>query len=51
MVEALADRPDRLRVLGNGVVPLTAAVAFVTLARRAGLECGVPGLTCDGEAT
>ncbi len=32
------NRVDRLRCLGNGVVPATAAVAFVMLARRAGLR-------------
>ena len=31
------DDRDRLRMLGNGVVPLAAAVAFRTLAARAGL--------------
>jgi DNA (cytosine-5)-methyltransferase 1 len=29
-----AGRSDRLRLLGNGVVPLTVALAFTTLARR-----------------
>ncbi len=33
----LESRADRLRVLGNAVVPLQAAAAFVVLARRAGL--------------
>ena len=32
-----ACRKERLRACGNGVVPLQAAVAFVVLARRAGL--------------
>lgn len=32
-----ASRGDQLRCAGNGVVPLQAAVAFVTLARRAGI--------------
>jgi DNA (cytosine-5)-methyltransferase 1 len=31
---AFVDRADRLRCLGNGVVPLQAAFAFTTLARR-----------------
>ena len=30
----LANRVDRLRLLGNGVVPATAAKAFVTLIQR-----------------
>jgi DNA (cytosine-5)-methyltransferase 1 len=30
-------KPDQLRCVGNGVVPLQAAFAFVTLARRAGI--------------
>lgn len=30
-------RSDQLRAVGNGVVPLAAAVAFVVLARRAGI--------------
>jgi hypothetical protein len=29
-----SSRVDRLRLLGNGVVPLTAAKAFVTLINR-----------------
>ena len=29
-----ANRVDRLRLLGNGVVPATVALAFVTLAKR-----------------
>lgn len=33
-----ASRADQLRCAGNGVVPLQAAVAFVELARRAGLD-------------
>lgn len=33
-------RRARLRCLGNGVVPQQGALAFVTLARRAGLELG-----------
>lgn len=44
MADGLADqlvvgpeRTDRLRAVGNGVVPLTVAVAFRVLARRAGL--------------
>lgn len=32
------DNGERLRMLGNGVVPLAAAVAFRTLANRAGLN-------------
>ena len=31
-------RVDRLRAIGNGVVPIVAARAFLTLARQAGLE-------------
>lgn len=34
------DRTDRLRAVGNMVCPLQAAVAFLTLARRAGLLTG-----------
>ena len=37
-LDATADRAHRLRVLGNGVVPLVAAHAFRTLAARAGVE-------------
>ena len=37
-LDATADRAHRLRVLGNGVVPLVAGHAFRTLAVRAGLE-------------
>ena len=37
-LDATADRAHRLRVLGNGVVPLVAGHAFRTLAARAGLE-------------
>ena len=37
-LDATTDRAHRLRVLGNGVVPLVAGHAFRTLAARAGLE-------------
>jgi DNA (cytosine-5)-methyltransferase 1 len=37
VADGLAARLDRLHTIGNGVVPLVAAVAFVHLARRAGL--------------
>lgn len=37
MAHGLADRLDRLHAIGNGVVPLVAAVAFIRLAQRAGL--------------
>jgi len=36
-VDATANRVDRLRLLGNGVVPVTAAKAFVTLLKRLNL--------------
>jgi DNA (cytosine-5)-methyltransferase 1 len=32
MADGLAARVDRLRACGNGVVPLCAAYAFITLA-------------------
>jgi DNA (cytosine-5)-methyltransferase 1 len=35
--DGLASRLDRLHTIGNGVVPVVAAAAFVRLARRAGL--------------
>jgi hypothetical protein len=34
----MAARVDRLRGVGNGVVPLVAAYAFCTLAAQAGLD-------------
>jgi len=33
-VDAVANRVDRLRLLGNGVVPATAELAFTTLFNR-----------------
>lgn len=36
-------RPQRLRCIGNGVVPLQAATAFVVLAGRAGMRWGERG--------
>ena len=39
-LDATANRTQRLRVLGNGVVPLVAAHAFRTLGARMGLELG-----------
>jgi site-specific DNA-cytosine methylase len=37
LAHGLAPRVERLRTAGNGVVPLVAARAFITLARRAGI--------------
>jgi hypothetical protein len=34
VVESCDDRVDRIRLLGNGVVPATAAKAFITLTER-----------------
>lgn len=40
VAHGVANRVDRLRLCGNGVVPLAAAYAFRTLARAAGIETG-----------
>lgn len=40
MADGLAYRVDRLRLCGNGVVPLVAAYAFCTLATKAIRETG-----------
>jgi hypothetical protein len=37
LVEAHAYRTERLQLLGNGVVPLTAGFAFCVLAKELGL--------------
>ena len=42
MANGLANRVDRLRLCGNGVVPLVAAYAFCTLATEAIKETGEP---------
>jgi hypothetical protein len=33
-VDSVANRTERLRLLGNGVVPAVAAKAFITLSQR-----------------
>jgi len=40
MADGVADRVDRLRLCGNGVVPLAAAYAFCTLATEAIRQVG-----------
>lgn len=37
MADGMAGRVDRLRLCGNGVVPIVAAIAFRTLAKRLGI--------------
>lgn len=40
--DGMAGWVDRVRCVGNGVVPLVAAVAFLHLGRRAGILAGAP---------
>lgn len=40
LAHGMAGWVERLRTAGNGVVPVVAALAFITLARRAGIAAG-----------